>query len=71
VSPANLAVRSNCVGLPWRTAQVLQRILGLGLGAFFILTFGTDPSLTTSAGWDNVTGMDTPNGLALIRAVAK
>ena len=42
-----------------------------GLGAFFNLTFGTDSSLTTSAGWDNVTGMGTPNGLAFIRAVAK
>jgi hypothetical protein len=43
---------------------------GFGLGAFFNLTFGTDSSLTTSAGWDNVTGMGTPNGLA-VRAVAK
>jgi subtilase family serine protease len=42
-----------------------------GLGAFYNLTFGTDSSLTTSAGWDNVTGMGTPNGLAFIRAVAK
>jgi hypothetical protein len=31
-----------------------------GLGAFFNLTFGTDSSLTTSAGWDNVTGMGNP-----------
>ena len=42
-----------------------------GLGALFNLTFGTDSSLTTSAGWDNVTGMGTPNRLAFIRAVAK
>lgn len=42
-----------------------------GLGAFFNLTFGTDSSLTTSAGWDNVPGMGTPNGLAFIRVVAK
>jgi hypothetical protein len=42
-----------------------------GLGAFFNLTFRTDSFLTTSAGWDNVTGMGTPNGLAFIRAVAK
>jgi hypothetical protein len=34
-----------------------------GLGAFFNLTFGTDSSLTASAGWDNVTGMRTPDGL--------
>jgi hypothetical protein len=42
-----------------------------GLGGFFDLTFGTDSSLTTGIGWDNVTGMGTPNGLAFIRAVAK
>jgi hypothetical protein len=28
-------------------------------------------SLTTGTGWDNVTGMGTPNGLAFIRAVAE
>jgi subtilase family serine protease len=32
---------------------------------------GTDSSLTFGIGWDNVTGMGTPNGLAFIRAVAK
>jgi subtilase family serine protease len=42
-----------------------------GLGGFFDLTFGTDSSLTSGIGWDNVTGMGTPNGLAFIRAVAK
>jgi YVTN family beta-propeller protein len=30
----------------------------------FALTFGTDSSLTTSVGWDNVTGLGTPNGEA-------
>ena len=30
------------------------------------VTFGTDSSLTTGPGWDNVTGVGTPNGAAFI-----
>jgi hypothetical protein len=30
--------------------------------AWFVLTFGTDSSLTVTPGWDNVTGVGTPNG---------
>jgi subtilase family serine protease len=30
----------------------------------FLITFGTDSSLMTAKGWDNVTGMGTPNGKA-------
>jgi subtilase family serine protease len=30
--------------------------------AWFLVTFGTDSSLTTGPGWDNVTGLGTPNG---------
>lgn len=29
---------------------------------WFVLTFGTDTSLTTNSGWDDVTGVGTPNG---------
>lgn len=29
----------------------------------YTLTFGTDSSLTTNVGWDNVTGVGTPNGV--------
>lgn len=35
-----------------------------------VITFGTDTSLTTGPGWDNVTGVGTPNGLAFINAIA-
>jgi len=35
-----------------------------------VLTFGTDSSLTTAVGWDNVTGVGTPNGLAFVTAIA-
>jgi subtilase family serine protease len=36
---------------------------------WYVLTFGTDSSLTTAPGWDNVTGLGTPNGMQFIRAV--
>jgi hypothetical protein len=34
-----------------------------------VFTFGTDSSLTTGPGWDNVTGVGTPKGLEFINAV--
>ena len=36
-----------------------------------VLTFGTDSSLSTDSGWDNVTGLGTPNGQAFINQVLK
>jgi subtilase family serine protease len=37
---------------------------------WFVLTFGTDTSLTTAPGWDNVTGLGTPNGANFVSAVS-
>jgi subtilase family serine protease len=34
-----------------------------------VFTFGTDSSLTTGPGWDNVTGLGTPNGVPFVDAV--
>ena len=34
-----------------------------------VFTFGTDSSLTTGPGWDNVTGLGTPNGSTFINKV--
>jgi subtilase family serine protease len=34
-----------------------------------VFTFGTDSSLTTGPGWDNVTGLGTPNGLSFVEDV--
>ncbi len=34
-----------------------------------VITFGTDTGLTTGPGWDNVTGVGTPNGLKFINGV--
>jgi subtilase family serine protease len=36
-----------------------------------VFTFGTDTSLTTGPGWDNVTGLGTPNGEAFVNEVVK
>jgi subtilase family serine protease len=36
---------------------------------WFVLTFGTDSSLTTGPGWDNVTGVGTPNGAKFVQGV--
>jgi subtilase family serine protease len=37
---------------------------------WFVISFGTDSSLTAAPGWDNVTGVGTPNGLAFVNALA-
>jgi subtilase family serine protease len=37
---------------------------------WFVLTFGTDTSLSTGVGYDNVTGLGTPNGAEFVNAVA-
>jgi hypothetical protein len=35
-----------------------------------VFTFGTDSSLATAPGWDNVTGVGTPNAWNFVNAVA-
>jgi subtilase family serine protease len=37
---------------------------------WYVITFGTDTSLTTTPGWDNVTGVGTPNGWNFVNALA-
>ena len=38
---------------------------------WFVITFGTDSSLTTGPGWDNVTGLGTPNGAPFVDSVVR
>ena len=38
---------------------------------WFVITFGTDSSLTIDVGWDNVTGVGVPNGANFINAIAQ
>ncbi len=37
---------------------------------WFVITFGTDTSLVTGPGWDNVTGVGTPDGFNFVNAIA-
>jgi subtilase family serine protease len=37
---------------------------------WFVLTFGTDTSLAAGPGWDNVTGVGTPDGWNFVNAIA-
>ena len=45
-------------------------ILGGLPGTFIDISFGTDTSLQTASGWDNVTGWGIPNGVTFINAAA-
>jgi hypothetical protein len=36
---------------------------------WFVIAFGTDSSLGTNVGWDNVTGVGTPNGVNFVNAL--
>lgn len=38
---------------------------------WFVITFGTDTSLTTATGWDNVTGLGTPNPADFVTEITK
>ena len=40
-----------------------------GPDIWWVLTFGTDSSLVTAPGWDNVTGLGVPNSLEFVKAV--
>lgn len=40
-------------------------------GRYYAISFGTDSSLVVNNGWDNVTGLGTPNGWSFINAAAK
>jgi subtilase family serine protease len=42
----------------------------VNVGVYAILSFSTDTSLTVTPGWDNMTGLGVPNGLAFINAAA-
>jgi subtilase family serine protease len=79
-SPGNVTGKIN--GTPF-TADQLAAPLGNTTGyesalynspfstRWFVITFGTDTSLTTAPGWDNVTGMGTPNGVNFVNAIAQ
>ena len=53
------------------TRRFLSALAGGSGGQIFNLTFGTDSSLTVDNGWDNVTGLGTPNAPIFIQRVVK
>ena len=55
----------------YTTTRYYSALWNLGGGTYVDLGFGTDTSLTVTPGWDNVTGLGTPNGLAFINAVVR
>ncbi|HEY3767692.1 MAG TPA: S53 family peptidase [Candidatus Angelobacter sp.] len=53
------------------TRSFVSSLAESSTGALFNLTFGTDSSLTVGNGWDNVTGLGTPNGPTFIQRLVK
>jgi len=54
------------------TTQYLSTIYNSPFSTrWYVLTFGTDSSLATASGWDNVTGLGTPNGISFVNAIAQ
>lgn len=54
----------------YNTTSFYSAIYVGGSTRIYVLSFGTDTSLTTNAGWDDTTGVGTPNGAAFIAAMA-
>jgi subtilase family serine protease len=72
-SPKDLAAPANCAAPPCTLGNTTNFVSALFQSStstrWDVFVFGTDTSLTTGPGWDNVTGLGTPNGLTFINAV--
>jgi subtilase family serine protease len=72
-SPRALAAPANCALPPCTLGNTTNFVSALFQSSsstrWDVFVFGTDTSLTTGPGWDNVTGLGTPNGLNFINAV--
>jgi subtilase family serine protease len=55
--------------MPETPTPFLSALTEGGDGSWYVISFGTDTSLSTGWGWDNVTGLGTPNGLDFVYAV--
>jgi subtilase family serine protease len=73
LSPAGFNFESpNALSAPLFNQRRFVSALRQGAStSWFNLTFGTDSSLTVDNGWDNVTGLGTPNGPDFVRRVVK
>lgn len=56
--------------MPETSAPFLSGLAEGSDGAWFVVSFGTDTSLRADHGWDNVTGLGTPNALDFVNAFA-
>jgi subtilase family serine protease len=52
------------------TTQFMSLLYQGVTSRWYAISFGTDSSLTTGPGWDNVTGLGTPNGANFVSALA-
>jgi subtilase family serine protease len=72
-SPRALAAPANCAAPPCTLGNTKRFVSALFQSSsstrWDVFVFGTDTSLSTGPGWDNVTGLGTPNGLSFINAV--
>lgn len=73
--PKALAAPTNCAAPPCTLGNTKNFVSALFQSSsstrWDVFVFGTDSSLTTGPGWDNVTGLGSPNGLPFIKAVVK
>jgi len=60
---------NSLVGQLFSTTQYYSTLWKVSDFFYAVLSFGTDTSLTTTTGWDNVTGLGVPNGMSFIDAV--
>ncbi len=67
---ANLYSPSQLVEPLENTRKFVSALWNDGPDIWLTLSFGTDSSLVTGPGWDNVTGWGTPNGLGFINSAA-
>ncbi|MGI8772547.1 MAG: S53 family peptidase [Acidobacteriaceae bacterium] len=54
----------------FNTKKYFSAFYPVASGTYYVFSFGTDTSLTTGPGWDNVTGYGVPNGLNFINQAA-
>ena len=71
-SPRALAAPADCAAPPCTLGNTTNFVSALFQSSsstrWDVFVFGTDTSLTTGPGWDNVTGLGTPNGMNFINA---
>jgi subtilase family serine protease len=71
-SAKDLAAPADCAAPPCTLGNTTNFVSALFQSStstrWDVFVFGTDSSLTTGPGWDNVTGLGTPNGLTFINA---